>query len=143
MTGASGGIDYSAWQFWLNVGQVGGYVVLGLYVWFTNRQKATVAEINAVREKVEGKANAAEIKAVQEKVEGMEKEQAIRCGTHMNRTTTLEVKVENAPTHKDLGEVFERINAVKGSVDSMCGSLKGVSTQVNLLVEHHLKGERK
>lgn len=121
------GIDYSAWQFWLNVGQVFGYVILGVYVWFSNRQKATVAEIVDVRKKVEA----------------LEKGQINRCRDHQNRTTTLEVQVKNGPTHKDLGEVFERINAVKGSVDSMSGALKGVSTQVNLLVEHHLKGEGK
>lgn len=118
------GIDYRAWQFWLNVGQVIGYVILGVYVWFSSRQKATVAEIKDVREKMEN----------------LEKSQSLRCSEHMTRTTTLEAAAKNAPTHSDLGAVYDRVNEVKGSVDSMKGTLRGVSTQVNLLVEHHMKG---
>ncbi len=120
-----GGIDYSEWQFWLNVAQVGGYVVLGLYVWFTNRQKATVAEIREVKDNVEA------LKAAQ----------ALRCGEHITRTTTLEVALKSAPTHADIGEVYDRVNVVKGTVDEMSGVLKGVNSQVRLLVEHHMKGD--
>lgn len=122
----SEGIDYRAWQFWLNVGQVVGYLVLGLYVWFSNRQKATRNEI----------------KDVKKEMESMRAAQVSGCGKHKKRTTKLEVAVKNAPTHADIGEVYERVNLVKGTVDEMSGKLTGVNANVNLLVEHHLNGGR-
>jgi len=119
-------IDYRALQFWLSVAQVVGYLILGAYVWIVNRQKATRAEIKELRDSLAS----------------YTKDQADNCGKHKARTTTLEVKVENSPSHEDLGKVYDRINVVKGAVDEMSGTLKGIGTQVGLLVRHHM-GEGK
>lgn len=121
------GIDYRAWEFWLKVGQVAGYVILGIYVWLSNRQKATVAEIQAVKDQVDL----------------LEKGQAEKCSKHLQRTTALESSVQGLPTHRDLGEMYEKINGVKSTVDEISGSMKGIGFQLKLLVEHHLKEGRK
>ncbi|MHB8808953.1 MAG: DUF2730 family protein [Desulfobulbaceae bacterium] len=121
------GTDYRVWEFWLRVGQIAGYVILGIYVWLSNRQKATVAEIQAVRKEVQD----------------VQKIQAENCGKHLHRTTVLEGSVKSLPTHHDLGEMYEKINGVKSTVDEISGSMKGIGFQLKLLVEHHLKEGRK
>lgn len=119
-------IDYKAADFWLRCAQVVGYVVLGVWVYISNRQKATVSEI----------------KAVQTQLEAMQKAQTKSCGQHLARTVILETTVKSGPSHTDLGLVHDRITSVKGGVDELKGMIKGVTSNVNLLVEHHLRGER-
>ncbi|HHK75273.1 MAG TPA: DUF2730 family protein, partial [Rhizobiales bacterium] len=103
------------------------YVLLGIYVWFTNKQKATRAEIRGLKRDIEAMRSAVE--------KG--------CNKHKSRTLKLEEAVKSAPTHADIGAVYDRVNMVKGSVDEMAGGLKGVNTQLRLLVEHHLNGSGK
>lgn len=111
-------------QFWLSAAQLAGNVLLGIYVWYANRQKATRTEI----------------KVVSDSVQALKDAQSLSCGQHLARTTTLEERTKNAPTHNDLGQVHDRITSVKGGVDELKGMIKGVTSNVNLLVEHHLNG---
>lgn len=120
-------IDYRAWAFWLQFAQVVGYLILGVWVWISNRRKATVAEIMAVRTELQ-------------QVKNM---QSDKCNIHQERTTKIEEAMKTAPTHNDLGQMYERINSVKGTVDEMSGTLKAVNRQLGLLVEHHLRGGKK
>ena len=117
-------MDYEKYRFWLEALVL--LVNLGLWIWvyWSNRQKATTSEIKVLKEL---------ISAIQEK-------QAGQCGEHKNRTTTLEVQFAQAPTHGDIGAVYDRISEVKSSVDKMTGTLTGVGHQLQLLIEHHLSG---
>lgn len=109
-------------QFWVSASTLLWNILLGFYVWSVTREQATRTEIKAVRDDLQA----------------MKDNQALSCGNHHARTTTLEERVKNAPTHNDLGAVYDRINMVKGGVDEMSGMLKFVSTQVGLLVKHHM-----
>lgn len=120
------GPDYRALSFWLMAAQAVGNTIFWLVGWLSLRQKAT----------------ATEIKAVSAQVQAMKDAQQENCGKHQARTTTLEAQLKSAPTHDDLGKVYDRVNVVKGAVDEMNGVLKGIGFQVGLLVKHHM-GEGK
>ncbi len=111
-------------QFWISASTLLWNVLLGAYVWFVNKEKATRKEI----------------KDVSNDLQAMKTAQALSCGKHQLRTTTLEERVNNAPTHADIGAVHDRITLVKGGVDELNGMIRGVTSNVNLLVEHHLRG---
>ena len=85
---------YPALGFWFSVAQTVGYVILGIYVWISNRNKATAKEIKEVREKMQASQDI----------------QVNKCGKHLARTTTLEVKLTAVPTHEDLGKVYDKVN---------------------------------
>jgi len=119
-------VNYQALQFWFTVANAVITAAIGLYVWSSNRHKATVDEIKEVREKMQA----------------MQNTQVTNCSSHMGRTALLESEMKKALTLGDLGQVYDKINEVKGGVDKMTGTVKGISNQVNLLVEHHLKGGR-
>jgi hypothetical protein len=112
-------------QFWLSAAQLAGNILLGIYVWYANRQKATRAEFMDVRHAMQT----------------LKDNHAKSCGQHLARTATLEERTKNAPTHLDMGQVHDRITSVKGGVDELKGMIKGVTSNVNLLVEHHLRGD--
>jgi uncharacterized protein YoxC len=118
-------IDYRAWGFYLQAIQFVGYLVLGIYVWQTNRDKATAREIKEVREEMQK----------------IQFAQGDKCNRHLKRTTVLEGSVQALPTHRDLGEMYEKINGVKSTVDEISGSLKGIGYQMKILIEHHIKRE--
>lgn len=119
-------IDYKAADFWLRFAQVVGYVLLGVWVYFSNRQKATVSEI----------------KSLQTTVETIKQAQALSCGQHIARTVALETSIKTVPSHTDLSAIHQKIGNVKGTVDRMDGTLTSINKQMQMLYEHHLKGDR-
>lgn len=119
--------DESASQLWLSGVTLVWNVLLGIYVRYVNREKATRGEI----------------KAVSDSVQALKDAQAASCGLHLARTVTLETKVETAPSHNDLAAIHEKVGNVKGTVDKMDGTLTAISKQMQLLYEHHLKERAK
>lgn len=99
-------------------------IIIAVAGWIALRRKATAEEIAKLRASLEE----------------MQKSQAVSCGQHQSRTGALEVQIKAVPTHTDLGDIHERINGVKGSVDEMTGLVRAMSPQIRLLVEHHING---
>ena len=117
-------INYQALQFWFLVLVQVGNAIVWVAGYLILRQKATAGEIQAVAKQVTA----------------LQTSQAESCSKHQARTTTLEERAKNARTHADIGQVHDRVTSVKGGVDELKGMLKGVITNVTLLVEHHLNG---
>jgi len=107
--------NYAALQFWLSA--LLAVINVGALVvgFFSIRNKATAAEIREVKN---------EFQKISERI------------------TTLETTAKSAPTHKDLGEIHEKINTVNSAVDKMSGVLSGIVNQLQLLIEHHLQREK-
>lgn len=42
--------------------------------------------------------------------------------------------IERAPTHADLGELYDKVNATANSVSQMAGELKGINTNLQLIL---------
>lgn len=118
------GPNYQALSFWVIATQAAFNVIVMVAGGISLRRKAT----------------AAEIKAVADQMAVLQKQQSERCGRHLDCTTTLEGRAKSAPTYTDMGQVHDRITAVKGGVDELTGMLKGMRDNVNLLVDHHLRG---
>lgn len=131
-------IDYKAADFWLRFAQVIGYVLLGAWVYISNRQKATAREVKAIETKT-----VSEIKALESKIGQLEKTRNGSCSQHQSRTTALEVQIKQVPTHDHLGEIHEKINGVKGAVDRLSGLISGMNTNLAMLFEQHLEEGRK
>lgn len=141
-------VDYEAWRFWRDNLQLAFTVILGLYVWWSNREKVTSSRFLSLEKEVAKRATATELEKAKEVaatgLEGVKaevrKHQEERCGQHLTRTSKLEIQIENTPTHAHLGDIHERINGVKGSVDEMTGLMRAMAPQIKLLVEHHING---
>lgn len=115
-------MDYEKYRFWVESAWLLANIWLLAWTYWSNKQKATVAEIKGLREMIEA----------------AQKSQAGQCGEHKSRTTTLEVQFQGAPTHRDIGAVYDRISELKSSVDKMSGAVTGFGHQLQLLIEHHL-----
>lgn len=115
-------MDYEKYRFILELCAWLVSLTFSAWVYWSNRQKATVTEIKELRKM---------ILDIQER-------QASSCGEHKSRTTTLEVQFQGAPTHRDIGAVYDRISELKSSVDKMSGAVTGFGHQLQLLIEHHL-----
>lgn len=109
-------------------------IVIAVAGWIALRRKATAEEIGKLRASLE------EMSKTQNETS---KSQAVSCGNHISRTTSLEVQLKNAPTHNDLGEIHERINTVKSSVDHMSGVLQAFVPQLKMVIDHHMQGGSK
>ncbi len=101
-------IDYRAWQFWLAVVVAVEGVVIGIYSWITNKDKA----------------QAKDIKEIKGEIQGVE-----------NRVTKLEA---GSISHADLSKVYQKINDVGNDVSELNGSIKGLKESVGLIHQHLL-----
>jgi hypothetical protein len=112
-------MDYPALKFWLDVVQLAGTFAIGVYVWMSNRQRVTTDAIDRLEGHVDG-----------------------RLDDHHERLARLEQDLEHAPTHDDLGQLYERINGLKESVQELSGEFKGVRHLLNVIHQHMLHSSR-
>lgn len=105
-------VDYDAAKFWLAVMNFAVTVLVGLYVWSSNRHRVT-----------------------NERISELEKGIDVRLDTHDSRLATLEGKVSAAPTHTDLAEIHEKINRVAQSSSRMEGELKSQSELLRIILD--------
>ncbi|MBU0972313.1 MAG: hypothetical protein KKC20_16810, partial [Proteobacteria bacterium] len=86
--------------------------LMGFFVWFSNRDKARSKDIKDVKE-----TTSKDIKAVE------------------TRVTKLET---SAITHKDLGEVYERVNDLSTTLAEVKGTVGGIKGAVDMIQEYLL-----
>lgn len=120
--------DYGAARFWMDVLQVASVCLLAVYTHMSNRSKVNREAINALRGDVE------------HDVEKLE-DRVARSERHLD---VLESRLNGAPTHQDLGKVYERLNTVAESMENISGQFTAVSRQLALMNEYLLnnKGDR-
>ncbi|MEW6427314.1 MAG: DUF2730 family protein [Thermodesulfobacteriota bacterium] len=119
--------DLAELKFWFDVAGNIAWVVVTAYLAYERRHRVTTDKIVAMDSKMT------------RRLEDWEREHEARCSNHHQRTATLEVTVRNAPTHRDLGEIHEKINAVHGLVKEFSGQLSGLNRNVSLIHEYLLK----
>lgn len=59
------------------------------------------------------------------------------------RIARLETRVENSPTHDDLGGIHEKINQLRAEVGHLSGEFVGVRNLLNTIHQHLLTGGKK
>jgi uncharacterized protein YoxC len=97
-------------------------LVLGIYLFISRNQTANRKETD---EKI-GTVNS-DLKDTNRKIE-----------RHGQRISVLEESVRCAPSHKDLGEIYGKVNKVSESVQKIEGAMKGMNNTVQLIHKHLL-----
>jgi hypothetical protein len=127
--------DYAAAKFWIDLAQILITALIGVYLWYDRRDRATRGAVDALGrdagEKIEDLR-----RDTGEKVEAL----SIRVAGNEARIATVETILEAAPKHGDLAAIYERINAIGGKVDEMSGELRGFRRGIDL-IQQHLMGD--
>lgn len=132
-------IDYAAAKFWIDAAQILVTALVGIYLWYDRRDRATRGAVDTLGrdacEKIEtlGRDTVEKIDALGRRVDA-------RLDGHEARITTVEACVENAPKHADLAAIYDRINAIGSKVDEMSGELRGFRRGIDL-IQQHLMGD--
>ena len=128
-------INYAAWWFWINVFQMIYATALGLYVWWTNRQKVTAARFLALERQVAERVTTQALDAADTKRDE-------RCDKHRQRTSLVEKNVielqselDHLPTQQQFNELNRSILALNGELKNTVGRLEGINRAVDLINE--------
>lgn len=108
-------MDYEALRFWFDVFQLLLTGVVAVYVWLTSRHRVTTSAIRKLEEDVDQ-----------------------RLDNQGDRLTRVEQVVESLPRHKDIGQVYDRLNALHGQLQKLTGTVGGVARQLELVNDHLL-----
>lgn len=57
--------------------------------------------------------------------------------------TDIKAVLRMSPTHTDLSKLYEKINTVDTSINTLAGEFNGLKNVLNLIHEYLLNGERK
>lgn len=76
-----------------------------------------------------------------ERIGKLEADLDVKLDEHAERITRVEEKVANAPTHKDLGEIYNKVNEVSACVNRLEGQFE--STNKTLGIIHQYLMERR
>jgi hypothetical protein len=101
--------DYEAMKFWFDVFVSICLVASLIYNWVDKKSRVNKAEIEQV--------NAEVVKLV-------------------NRVSLVEERMQSAPTHSDLSNIYNRINGMSDDVSEMAGAIKAMTTQLTLINQH-------
>lgn len=110
-----GEIDYGSARFWLEVVLLISNGGLWVYTGIDRKQRATAADL---------KTHMAEEEKRFDRLE--------------NRLTALDRDMKAAPTHADLGAIYDSIKAVGKSVDTLSGTLAAQTRTLDLITQHLL-----
>ncbi|MEX3556416.1 MAG: hypothetical protein VB131_07700 [Burkholderia gladioli] len=105
------------YQFIFSVAQFIFTAGIGFYVYISNQDKVT-----------------------NDRIGSLETELGRRIAGHAERIARLEEAGQHVPTHEDLGELHERINAVAESMNTLTGEVRGMQNTLSLIHQHLLTG---
>ena len=125
ITDSAFSIDYEAWKFWFQVLQFFGTLLLGVYVWISNRHRVT-------NDKIE------EVKTANSK--GLEKART-RMDSHDTRLTCIETEIRALPKGTDIAALSQRLAIQNALLKYLAGRLKGIGRAVDLINEHLINKE--
>ena len=101
--------DYSAWQFWFSVIQGSVTLILAVCMFVSNRRAAKKKDMEDINE-------------------------SVSCIGH--RVTKLETEQKNSPSHRDLGDIYDRISGVESQVNTLAGEMKGINSSVGRIEDY-------
>jgi hypothetical protein len=84
---------------------------IGIYVYLTAKNRVTNERISTLQEDIDTKLDG-----------------------HAERIASLETAVDGVPTHRDLGTMHEKINAVSTDLSRLGGRLEGIDTNVRMIL---------
>lgn len=113
-------IDYGALDFWWKVAITLLNLAIGLYLFWERHNDA-------------GK----------RRIDSMERDMDTRLDNHGARLAKIEAKIDDMPSHDDIGHVHDRITGVGENVKLMTGEMTGIKTLLHTIHQHLLNGSTK
>ncbi len=118
--------DYSAWQFWIGVGQLLINVMIGAYLWFSRKHQAT---IKLVKDTVDTwNANKKELEI---KIEAVEKD-----------VIQVQTELKYMPTQNQLQNLNKNMGTLEGELKEVKGRLEGINRVADLMNEYLINKEK-
>ena len=109
-------IDWQAVAAWMAILNFVAVIGLAIYTRFVNRTKATQDQIETLGNLI---------------------------GHHAERLGVLESERRHAPTHHDLGKIYNQLNSAAREMAVLQGTLTAIKPQLQLVSEHLLEQARK
>ena len=106
-------LDYPAMKFLLDLIQMVITLLIGLYVWQSNRHRVT-----------------------NERISELESDMDERLDKYAERITTLEVRAGAAPTHDDLKRMHKRLDIMNGELQHLSGESSAARRTLDLIHEY-------
>lgn len=112
-------MNYEALKFYLELANLGLTCLVGIYVWITSRNRATNGRISKLETDVD------------DRLENLSA-----------RLIALEERAKHAPTHEDFKRVHERLDKLSEEVGELCGTVKALVRQLDLVNQHLLQARK-
>lgn len=106
-------MDWNQAKFWLELGMFFYMIAGSIAGWVIVKQRATQDDLDELR-----------------------KEGNAQLSGYGARLTRLEEEVRHAPTHTDLGAVYEKLNEMNGELQKASGSMEGMRQQLSMINQH-------
>lgn len=120
------GIADTAMQFWFDAFQAVWTIGVTIYVWFSNRQRATKEAIARVEQKHD-----IDLKRTEERLQ-----------EYRDRILQLEQQVMHLPDDNKIGQVHYRIDQLGQGVKSMEGEMKQMNHTLQLIQGYLLENKK-
>uniref|UniRef100_A0A6H2A4T7 Uncharacterized protein n=1 Tax=viral metagenome TaxID=1070528 RepID=A0A6H2A4T7_9ZZZZ len=128
--------DYAGLRFWMDVVQMVGIGALGIYTWWSNREKVTAKRFTALEKEMTKR-------VTEDAIVNMEAARKENCSLHLARTASLELTMtridseqKNSPGRTDINELHARVTSVVSRAENLAGRLEGIVHNVELINEH-------
>lgn len=126
-------MNYEALDLGLKFLNLAGTVVVGIYVWLSNRNRVTNERITELQRGTNDTINKLRHETTA-RIENMDDAIESRLDQHGNQLAQLETHRENAPGHGDLKRLHERIDEFASGIarleGNFIGSIQGVNAQL-------------
>lgn len=103
-------------QLWLSILVLILTVVNLVYTWFNIRHKATKENIDDLTDVT---------------------------NNLVRRVSVMEERYRTAPTHNDLGKLYDKVNSFGGKIENVSGTLEAIKGQLALINEHLINGGKR
>ncbi|MDH5185206.1 MAG: DUF2730 family protein [Gammaproteobacteria bacterium] len=108
------GADYNEWRFWFDIVQLVATLLIGIYVWQTNKHKANHKAIKDVDEKVID---------------------------HQERILVIENEMTHVPGDKEISRIHNRIDQVGQGVKHIEGTVQQMNTTLTLIQQSLMESD--
>ncbi len=127
-------MNYEAWRFWMGVAQLVGTLAIGVYVWWTNREKITNKRFRALEKDVAKKTSEAAVQSLIEKhVPGCPN--AAKAVAMDSKLTRLEAELRSMPGRTEIQHLNDNIAELSNDLGKLHGKLGGINRAVDLINE--------
>lgn len=117
-------VNWAATSFGFNLAQTLFMAGVTIYVWWTNRSRATKSAIEEV----------------DSKVTVIKRDLDVRLNKLDQRLSLTEQTIKHLPDHEDLGAIHEKVNEVARTMSEMSGELRGMNRTLTLMNDYFING---